>query len=90
MINKIRYEVYSVPVLSQDKYAYEILGDIDEIKLHSSMTLFVYVSNEGSVFHKALNVFYDGEMDELTLENINIWKLIAIKTRKTVYLHNRK
>lgn len=52
----------------KDKYAYEILEDIDDMKLHSSMTLFAHVSNNNSVFHKVLDSFYDGEMDELTFD----------------------
>ena len=52
----------------KEKSAYEIFGDIDEMKLQSSMTLFVLVSEEGSVFHQVLNQFFNGEMDDLTVE----------------------
>ncbi len=52
----------------KDKYVYEILGDIDDMKLHSSMTLFAHISNNDSVFHKVLDSFYDGEMDKVTLD----------------------
>ena len=56
----------------KDQDIEDILGGIDAMKLRSSMTLFAYISNNDSVFHKVLDSFYDGEMDELTLENINI------------------
>lgn len=43
-----------------------ILGDIDAMKLRSSMTLFAIISYNDSVFHQILDCFYNGEMDELT------------------------
>ena len=45
-----------------------ILGDIDAKKLRSSMTLFALISEDGSVFHRVLDRFYHGEMDEKTLK----------------------
>lgn len=45
----------------------EILGEIDARKLQSSMTLFALISEEGSVFHRVLARFYNGQMDERTL-----------------------
>ena len=42
--------------------------EIDAVKLRSCMTLFAYVSEEGSVFHKVLDKFFGGEMDEATLK----------------------
>lgn len=49
-----------------------IFGDVDAMKLQSSMTLFATISEEDSVFHKALEKFFDGEMDSRTLEILNI------------------
>lgn len=43
-----------------------ILGDIDAMKLRSSMTLFALISEENSVFHQVLDCFYDGKIDEYT------------------------
>ena len=54
----------------KDQDIEDILGDIDAMKLRSSMTLFALISEEGSVFHQVLNCFYDGEMDELTKQLI--------------------
>ena len=45
----------------------DIMGDIDALKLRSSMTLFALISEADSVFHQVLEVFYDSKMDEITL-----------------------
>ncbi len=45
----------------------EIMGYPDDLKLRSSMTLFAKISTPDSVFHKVLNAFYCGEMDERTI-----------------------
>lgn len=45
-----------------------IFGDIDAMKLRSSMTLFSLVSEENSVFHKVLQKFFEGQSDTKTLE----------------------
>ena len=45
-----------------------IFGDIDAMKLKSSMTLFSLVSEENSVFHKVLQKFFEGQSDAKTLE----------------------
>jgi uncharacterized protein (DUF1810 family) len=43
--------------------AAEILGEIDAVKLHSSMTLFATVAPEQPVFQQVLHRFYAGEVD---------------------------
>lgn len=50
-----------------DLTAEDILGDVDAMKLRSSMTLFAEISEENSVFHRVLAQYYDGGMDERTL-----------------------
>ena len=50
--------------------AHEIFGSPDDMKLKSSMTLFVHVSPEGSVFEQALDKYFDGQRDGKTLELI--------------------
>ena len=55
----------------KDKSAYAIFGGIDEMKLKSSMTLFALVSEDGSVFHRVLDRFFDSEMDGATVKLIN-------------------
>lgn len=52
----------------QGRKIQDIMGFPDDLKLRSSMTLFATVSASGSVFHKVLNAFYSGQMDQRTLE----------------------
>lgn len=54
----------------KDELIEDILGDIDAMKLRSSMTLFASISEADSVFHKVLGCFYDGAPDEYTLKLI--------------------
>lgn len=54
-------------LIHEDKSSEDIFGIIDSRKLRSSMTLFAYISEEKSVFHKVLNQFFGGKQDELTL-----------------------
>ena len=52
----------------EGKDIYNIMGDIDDMKLKSSMTLFAIAIEEDSVFHEVLECFYNGEMDDYTVE----------------------
>jgi uncharacterized protein (DUF1810 family) len=47
--------------------AHDIFGD-DDKKLESCATLFAQVSPEGSVFHRLLDKYFDGEPDQRTLD----------------------
>ena len=49
------------------KTALDIFGEIDAVKVRSSMTLFDAVC-PNDVFSEVLNGFYDGQKDNLTLE----------------------
>ena len=51
-----------------DVSAHDILGSPDDLKFRSSMTLFALVLPPGSVFHRAIDRFYEGEMDARTLD----------------------
>ncbi|HWW22579.1 MAG TPA: DUF1810 domain-containing protein [Edaphobacter sp.] len=48
----------------------EIFGYPDDLKFHSSITLFVKAAGEGGVFREALEKYFGGEMDRGTLERI--------------------
>lgn len=48
--------------------AIEIFGGIDALKLHSSLTLFHLVDNNLEVLKKLLNKFFNGKLDEKTIE----------------------
>jgi uncharacterized protein (DUF1810 family) len=47
--------------------AHDIFGSPDDLKLHSSATLFAAVSPEGSVFHQLIARYFGGTPDEATL-----------------------
>jgi uncharacterized protein (DUF1810 family) len=50
--------------------ARDILGEPDDVKLRSSMTLFACVSPRGSVFQRTLDRYFSGEPDPATLLRI--------------------
>ena len=47
--------------------AHDVLGSPDDMKLRSSATLFTRVSPAGSVFHRLLDRYFQGEPDRRTL-----------------------
>ncbi|HEX6991897.1 MAG TPA: DUF1810 domain-containing protein [Gemmatimonadales bacterium] len=51
----------------RDRSAHEIFGSPDDLKLHSSATLFAQVSPSGSVFRQLLDQFFGSEEDTRTL-----------------------
>jgi uncharacterized protein (DUF1810 family) len=51
----------------QGRTARQIFGQPDDLKLRSCATLFACVSPPGSVFHRLLEKYYQGEPDEKTL-----------------------
>jgi len=65
------YELCVALLKHKDKSAIEIFGDVDAMKLKSSMTLFSLTSEDHTIFDEVLECFFDGEMDELTLKMIN-------------------
>lgn len=70
MLSARLIEISEALLTHKEKDIYDIMGDIDDMKLLSSMTLFALISEDGSVFHQVLDCFYDGEMDEYTLRII--------------------
>ena len=65
------YELCGELLKHKDKSAYDIFGDIDAMKLKSSMTLFALTSKEHKIFDEVLECFFDGERDAITLKLIN-------------------
>ena len=65
------YELCGELLKHKDKTALEIFGDIDEMKLKSSMTLFALTSEDYTIFDEVLESFFGGEMDEVTVKLIN-------------------
>lgn len=58
----------------EGKSALEVLGSPDDLKLRSSITLFILACNHGnldkSIFTNVLEKYYQGEMDPLTLSQL--------------------
>lgn len=50
-----------------DVSARQVLGEVDAIKLRSSMTLFAQADPDEPLFTDVLDRFYDGEQDERTV-----------------------
>jgi uncharacterized protein (DUF1810 family) len=55
-----------------DKSAHEIFGSPDDMKFHSSMTLFDAVDG-GDLYRQALDRFFNGEPDQATLDILREW-----------------
>jgi len=51
-----------------DRSAHEIFGSPDDMKLRSSATLFASVSPDGSVFHRIIDKYFDGMLDDRTIQ----------------------
>lgn len=51
-----------------DKSALEVFGQPDNLKLHSSLTLFALAAEQNSVFTQLLQQFFFGESDQATLD----------------------
>ena len=49
----------------------EIFGNIDSLKLKSSMTLFSLLEHTNPVFQKVIDKFYGGKKDENTIQLLN-------------------
>jgi uncharacterized protein (DUF1810 family) len=50
--------------------ARQIFGSPDDMKLHSSMTLFAVADPERSIFQNVLDTFFEGIKDSSTLEKL--------------------
>jgi uncharacterized protein (DUF1810 family) len=48
----------------------QIFGDPDDLKFHSSMTLFSNVTSDNQVFRDALHKYFGSELDRLTVERL--------------------
>jgi len=51
--------------------ARQILGSPDDLKFHSSMTLFAQTASDPALFEQALQVFFNGRTDPASLERLN-------------------
>ena len=63
-------EACEILLTIEDASINEIMGFPDDLKLLSSMTLFEAFSKSNSIFTRIIEVYFDGERDEATLEII--------------------
>ena len=54
----------------EGRSAVEIFGSIDALKFRSSMTLFASATPDNEIFRDALEKYFRGELDRLTLERL--------------------
>lgn len=57
-------------LLKSKNSAAQIFGSPDDLKLHSSMTLFAAVKDSSPLFGQALDKFFNGRKDAKTLDKI--------------------
>jgi uncharacterized protein (DUF1810 family) len=60
-------EAASALLTIEDRSAFEVFGDPDDMKLRSCATLFAQVSPSGSVFERLLGKYFESEPDARTL-----------------------
>ena len=70
ILGKHLVEISSALLGLSEKSATAIFGSHDDMKLHSSMTLFANLSTSYPVFEEVLLKYFDGTQDELTLRKL--------------------
>jgi len=83
LAQRLREITKALLLLPHNLTAKEILGSIDATKVHSSMTLFYYISGE-SLFADVINRYYHGEIDYDTWYYLNK----KLDTLRQLYLEN--
>ncbi len=61
-------DISEVLLTLEENDPYMVMGNIDALKLCSSMTLFAEIDGYDSVFGQVINKFYNGKRDENTAE----------------------
>jgi uncharacterized protein (DUF1810 family) len=56
--------------LLEGRSAHQIFGYPDELKFRSSITLFAKAASDNAIFVEALEKYYNGELDDVTLEKL--------------------
>jgi len=67
LVSRLQESTAAVMAL-EDRSALDIFGEIDQLKFHSSMTLFSHIAGPESVYQQALDKYFDGEQDYRTLD----------------------
>jgi len=63
-------ECTSLVNLVEGRSIQQIFGYPDDLKFRSSMTLFASVASDNQIFRDALQKYFGGELDPLTLERL--------------------
>jgi uncharacterized protein (DUF1810 family) len=56
--------------LVEGRSIHEILGSPDDMKFRSSMTLFASVAGDNQIYRDALQKYFEGKLDALTVERL--------------------
>lgn len=78
ILGKHLIEITTLLLSLKKKSAVAIFGDLDTLKLRSSMSLFSLTENTNPVFQKVLDTYFSGQPDPLTLsiiKSVNLNKL---------------
>ena len=60
----------NIVLLHRDRTPREIFGPPDDLKFHSSMTLFDFAAPEPGPFRTALHTYFNGKRDEASLRSL--------------------
>ena len=63
-------ECTGLVLLVEGRSAFEIFDEPDDMKFRSCMTLFAQVSNDDDIFQRALDKYFEGIPDRLTLDRL--------------------
>lgn len=63
-------ECTQLVMLIEDRPINQIFGYPDDLKFRSSMTLFASTTSENQIFKDALQKYFSGELDRLTIEHL--------------------
>jgi uncharacterized protein (DUF1810 family) len=63
-------ECSALALAIDDKAVDEIFAPPDDLKFHSSMTLFAEIAPDEAVFQDCINKFFDGEPDQATVDRL--------------------
>ena len=68
LLGKRLRECSALALAIDDRQADAIFAPPDDLKFHSSMTLFAEIAPDEAVFQYCINKFFDGEADQATLD----------------------
>ena len=63
-------ECTALVLAAKGRTVHDIFGAPDDLKFHSSVTMFAHAAPDESLFRRALDKFFGGKEDRLTLERL--------------------